>query len=422
MIHGLDRRLLFIVGMLALYGLLMIYSAGQTDLVFAAHHFSLRQPRWLWILQLIWLTIGLCFAAVAYRTSFRILEWATPWLYGLSMLLLVATLVIGTGQGSAAASSRSWIAIKGIAFQPVELAKLATILMLARWFAARREPPTTLRGLLPPIILVTIPALLVLRQPDLGSAIVFAGILFGVLFWAAVPIPLLVLLASPIVSLLLAWSTALWSIWMVVLFGLLLLWRPFIWEAIAVYLINSAMGVLAFVVWNRMKPYQRDRIVSFLNPEAHRGGSGYQAVESHVAIGSGGLFGTGFTLGTQKRSGFIPFHATDFIFAVVGEELGLIGVVVALGLFVALLFSLVRIARQASDPFTSMVVFGIAAVIFTHVFENVGMTISVMPITGIPLPFFSYGGSFLLATAVSLGLAFRAAKEGRAAGYVDAGQ
>ena len=421
MSRGLDRRLLFIVGMLAVFGVLMIYSAGQTDLPYSAHRFWLRQPRWLWVLQLIWLSIGLVFGAIAYRTSFRILEWATPWAYAFSLVLLAATLVIGTGQGSAA-SSRSWIAFKGIGFQPVELAKLTTIMMLARWFAARREPPLTLRGLLPPIMLTAVPALLVLRQPDLGSAIVFAGILFGVLFWAAVPLPLLVLLASPIVSLLLAWSTALWSIWMVALFVLLTIWRPFIWEAIAIYLINSAMGVLAFVVWRKMQSYQRDRILSFLNPEAHRGGSGYQAVEAHVAIGSGGVFGTGFTLGTQKRSGYIPFHATDFIFAVVGEELGLIGVLVALALFIALLFALVRIARQASDPFTSLVVFGIAAVIFTHVFENVGMTISVMPITGIPLPFFSYGGSFLLATAVSLGLAFRAAREGRAASYLEGGQ
>lgn len=418
MSRGLDRRLLAIVGLLAVFGLLVIYSAGQTDLIVNSHRSWLRQERGLWVLQLIWLVVGIGCAAVAYRTSFRLLEWATPWLYAISLLLLAVTLVIGSGQGSAA-SSKSWISIGGIGIQPVEIAKLATILMLARWFAGRREPPTTLRGLLPPIALAAVPALLVLKQPDLGSAIVFGGILFGVLFWAAVPGQLLVLLASPIVSLLLAWSTTLWSVWMVLLFVMLLVWRPFLVEAIVIYIINSAMGVLAFVVWRKMKPYQQERILSFLDPQAHRLGSGYQAMESHVAIGSGGWFGTGFTLGPQKRSGFIPFHSTDFVFAVVGEELGLIGVLLALGLFLALLFNLVRIARNASDPFTSLVVFGVAAVIFTHVFENVGMTISVMPITGIPLPFFSYGGSFLVATAVGLGLVFRAAEEGRAASYLE---
>ncbi len=246
--------------------------------------------------------------------------------------------------------------------------------MLARWFTARREPPITLRGLLPPIAIAAFPALLVLKQPDLGSAMVFGGILFGVMYWAAVPLPLLVLLASPIVSLVLSFSTAVWSIWMVVLFILLMIWRPFVFEGIVVYLANSAMGVLALVLWARMDPYKKDRIISFLDPERYRTRQGYQAVESRVAIGSGGWFGTGFTQGPQKRSGYIPERTTDFIFSVVGEELGLMGVLVALGLFVALLFALVRIARQASDPFASLVVFGVASLIFAHVFENVGMT------------------------------------------------
>lgn len=418
MTRGVDRTLLLVVALLTVFGLVIIYSTGQTDLLGGNRGLWLRQTRWLWVMQTIYLLVALCCAAVAYRTSFRILEWATPWLYGFSLALLALTLVIGHGAG-AAKSEKSWIGFGGINVQPVELAKLATILMLARWFAARREPPTTLRGLVQPIALAAMPALLVLKQPDLGSAIVFAGILFGVMFWAAVPFPLLVFLASPVVSLVLSFSTAAWSLWMVVLFILLLIWRPFVFEGVVVYLTNSAMGVLALVVWARMATHQKERIISFLNPAADPKGSGYHAIESRVAIGSGGWFGTGLTLGPQKRSGYIPERTTDFIFAVVGEELGLIGVLVALGLFVALLFALVRISRHASDPFTSLVVFGVGSLIFTHVFENIGMTISVMPITGIPLPFFSAGGSFLLALAIGLGMSFRAAEEGRAASYVE---
>jgi rod shape determining protein RodA len=221
------------------------------------------------------------------------------------------------------------------------------------------------------------------------------------------------------VSLVLALSTTVWSVLMVLLFVLLLVWRPFVLEGIAVSLANSAMGVLALVMWSRMQDYRKARIVSFLDPEQYRTHEGYQAVESRVAIGSGGWFGTGLTQGPQKRSGYIPERATDFIFAVVGEELGLVGVIVALGLFVVLLFSLVRVARQASDPYASLIVFGVTSLIFTHVFENVGMTISIMPITGIPLPFFSAGGSFLMALAIGLGMSFRAAEEGRAASYVE---
>jgi rod shape determining protein RodA len=417
--RGIDRRLTVIVILLTAFGLATIYSTGQTDLVGGGKGAWLRQAHWLWVLQLLWLIVAVVCGAVTYRTSFRMLEWATPWLYGISLALLAATLVIGSGAGTAA-GSKSWIAIKGIGgIQPAELAKLATILMLARWFAARREPPTTLRGLLTPMALVGIPALLVLKQPDLGSAIVFGGIFFAMLFWASVPLSLLAMLVSPIVALLLAGSTALWSIWMVVLFILLMIWRPFVLEGLAIYLLNSAMGVLALVVWNKMKPYQKERILSFLDPQADRRGSGWQAIESHVAIGSGGWFGTGFGVGPQKRTGYIPARATDFVFAVVGEELGFIGVIVALGLFLALLFALVRIAKNASDPYASLVVFGVAAVVFTHVFENVGMTISVMPITGIPLPFFSAGGSFLIALAIGLGFAFRAAEEGRSASYLE---
>jgi rod shape determining protein RodA len=138
-----------------------------------------------------------------------------------------------------------------------------------------------------------------------------------------------------------------------------------------------------------------------------------------VAVGSGGLFGKGFTLGTQKRLAFLPAQHTDFIFSVVGEELGFIGVVVALGLFAGLLFVLLRIARRATDPFSSLCVFGIAGMLFTHIVENIGMTINLMPITGIPLPFFSYGGSFLLACSLAVGITLRVAWESRQSGYAE---
>lgn len=409
--RSLDKALLIVVVLLALSGVAILYSAGQTDFNTAANN------RWLY--QLGWLAAGTVAAALAYRTSFRILEWAAPWLYGFGLALLAITLVVGTGFGTGA-SSRSWLAIGKFRLgQPVEFAKLATILMLARWLAARREAPDTLRGLIPPILIAGVPALLVLKQPDLGSAIVFAGVLFVMLFWAGVAPSLLVLLVSPVVSLLLSGNTALWSAWMVLLAVLLFVWRPFILEAIAVYVANSAMGVLGLVVWNKLADYQKARILSFLNPENYRKGPGYQAIQSKVAIGSGGWTGTGFTLGTQKRSGYIPEHWTDFVFAVVGEEFGFLGVLFILALFFGLLMLLVRIARRASDPYASLCIFGIIGLIFTHIYENVGMSVSLMPITGIPLPFFSYAGSFLIVLFLALGMAFRAANEARASGYVE---
>jgi len=407
----LDRPLLLIVGLLLTYGVLVLFSAGQMDIPSLATG--------LWIKQLVWIGIALVGAFLTSRISPRVLEWAAPPLYLLGIVLLLVVLVAGSGAGTAA-STKSWLTIGGMRIgQPVELAKLATILMLARWFTARREPPTTIQGLMVPLLIAGLPTLLVLAQPDLGSAMVFGGILFAMIFWAGVPIPILILLASPVFSLILSGSTVLWSIWMVVLFGLMLIWRPFLWEGIGVYLLNSVTGVLAIVVWNRMAPYQRGRIISFLNPEAFMATTGYQGYQSTLAIGSGGLFGQGFTLGPQKRTGYIPEHWTDFVFSVVGEELGLIGVLVALGLFLMLLSVMTQIARRASDPYASMVTFGLVGLIFTHIFENIGMVISIMPITGIPLPFFSYGGSFLVTVFLGLGLVYRTARDERVASYIE---
>lgn len=409
--EGLDRPLLFVVLALAAFGVAMIFSAGQTDVPTAAHN--------AWVRQLAWMGVGIIAGAVAFRMNFRILEWAAPWLYGFGLFLLVITLIVGTGAGTAA-GSKSWLQVGGIRIgQPVELAKLATILLLARYLSSLRDPPRTLRDLVMPGIIAGVPTLLVIKQPDLGSAIVFIGILFAMLFWAGVAPRLLLLFASPVVSLLLATDTRWWGAWMLLLAVLLLLWRAYVAEGVLIYIVNAAMGVLAIILWNRLKPYQQQRLVSFLNPEADPIHSGYQAIQSKVAIGSGGLFGNGFLNGPQKRLAFLPEQYTDFIFAVVGEELGFLGVTAALGLFLALFLILLRIARRATDPFSSLVVFGVIGLFFTHLFENVGMTINVMPITGIPLPFFSYGGSFLLATSLALGLAFRVAWESRKSGYAD---
>jgi rod shape determining protein RodA len=410
--RGLDRSLLLVVFLLAGFGVLMVYSAGQTDVPSLASR--------AWVRQLAWIGVAIVAAAVVFRVNFRLLEWAAPMFYALGVLLLLATLFIGTGSGTAA-GTKSWLAIGGHKVgQPVELAKLGTILLLARYLSSLRDPPHTLRTLLVPCLIAGVPLLLVMGQPDLGSAIVFIGILFAMLFWAGVSPKLLLLLASPAVSLLLAADTRWWGAWMLLLFLLLVLWRSYVVEGVLIYLVNSAMGVVAILIWNGLKDYQRQRLLTYLNPESDPVHAGYQAIQSKVAIGSGGLFGNGFLNGPQKRLAFLPEQYTDFIFAVVGEELGFIGVLAALALFFLLFTVLLRIARRASDPFSSLVVFGVLGLFFTHLFENVGMTINIMPITGIPLPFFSYGGSFVLATGLAIGLALRVAWDARLSGYAEA--
>jgi rod shape determining protein RodA len=405
----LDRPLVAVTAALTLYGLLVLYSAGQTDVPTSAAH--------LWQRQIIWLAIGVVCALLVMRVSPRLLEWAAPACYAVGIVVLLVTLAIGTGGGTAA-SSRSWITIGGVRLgQPSEFVKLAVVLMLARHLAGRRTPPGTLRELVLPCLIATVPAFLVAIQPDLGSALVFGGVLFSMLFWAGIRVPLLVLLASPIASLVLAFSPWSWGGWILLLCVLLIIWRPFVWEGVTVLVANLGMGIVALPLWQRLAAYQQHRLVSFLNPELDPRATGWHIIQSKIAIGSGGLLGKGFTMGSQKRLAFLPAQPTDFIFSVAGEELGFVGVMVALGLFFTLLLILIRTARKSPDPFGSLVAFGVAGLFFTHIFENVGMTANVMPITGIPLPFFSYGGSFLLACYVAIGLSMRVAQEGRELGY-----
>src|SRR6266516_1825186 len=194
-----------------------------------------------------------------FGLSPRLLEWATPYAYAIAVLVLLLTLAVGTGGGTAA-SSKSWITLGGLRLgQPAELAKLAVILMLARWLAERREPPATLRDLVYPSIIVGVPFALVVLQPDLGSAIVFIAILFGMLFWAGTKASLLLLFGSPAIGLVLAFSTAAWGAWIILLFGLLLWWRPYVWEGLSVMLANIVMGVIAVPFWRRLARHRMAR-------------------------------------------------------------------------------------------------------------------------------------------------------------------
>jgi rod shape determining protein RodA len=410
----LDRPVLLVVIALAVYGLLTLYSAGRTDVVTIVAT--------IWERQIAWLVLGIAGAVLVYRASPRLLEWAAPYVYGITVFVLLLTLVFGSGAGTAA-GTRSWITIAGHRLgQPAEPAKLAVILMLARWLADRREPPASLRDLVYPGVITFIPFLLVVLQPDLGSALVFIAILFAMLYWAGARPTLLLLLLSPAIGLAVAFSTAAWGAWIVLLFLLVLYVRPYLWEGLTVMLANVVMGVIALPFWRHLAPYQQNRLLAFLNPEVDPRATGWHIIQSKVAIGSGGWFGKGFTLGTQKRLAFLPAQHTDFIFPIVGEELGFAGVVVALALFTSLLLVLLRVSRRATDPFSSFCVFGIASLFFAHILENVGMAVNLLPVTGIPLPFFSYGGSFLLSCCLCIGIVLRVARESRQSGYGDLGQ
>ena len=392
--------------LLSIYGIAMVYSAGQTDIPMPAAYTA-------WKKQLVWFALGLAGAFALSRASVRMLEWMAFPMYAVTIVLLVALLFIGGGAGTAE-STKSWLTIGGVRLgQPSELAKLTVVLMLGKVLAGSKDAPKTLIDLWKPAVIVGLPWILVIGQKDLGSSLVFIGIFFAMLFWSGISWRLLLLIASPIISLILTVRTELWGAWFILLIGLVIWYKPYLWEGVSVVTANLITGVVAPLLWDGLKPYQQDRLRVFLDPSVDPRRSGYHVIQSQTAIGSGGWFGQGYTEGSQKRLAFLPEQHTDFIFAVLGEELGFMGVTLALALFLTLFLRIIKIAERANDSFSSLVALGLLASWFVHVLINVGMTVKLMPITGIPLPFFSYGGTFMLASWMAIGVLVRIAHEGR---------
>jgi rod shape determining protein RodA len=402
-----DYPLAMVALLLTAFGIAVVYSAGQTEVPNAGVQAA-------WTRQLMWLAVGLTAFMVTSRMSVRFLEWAALPAYVLAITLLVITLIFGSGAGTAE-SMKGWLTIGGRRLgQPSEFAKIAVALMLAKVLSSYKVAPRSLVDLIKPAIVVLVPWILVMLQPDLGTGIVFIGLFFAMLFWSGVSGTLLLFAVSPVVSLLLAGSSGLWGAWFILLLIMVWITKPYVVEGVVLIVGNLVMGVAATVIWDRvLDQYQRERLLVFLDPSRDPQASGYQVAQSRIAIGSGGWTGKGFTEGSQKRLAFLPAQHTDFIFAVVGEELGFLGVATALTLFLLLFLRIIRVATRASDSFSSLVAFGLAGSWFVHVIINVGMTINLMPITGIPLPFFSYGGSFLLACWIAVGMLVRISAEGR---------
>ena len=402
---SLDAQLVFALIGLTGFGIAMIYSAGA---VYIPNPITGEA----WIRQVVWFGIGLTAFTFLTRVEPRWIEWVAVPAYIVSIVLLAITLVIGTGSGTAA-GTKSWIDLGPISFQPSEIAKLTTILVVARLLSQREARVTMLRDLLAPAALVGLTLMLVVLQPDLGTAMAFVGILFAMLFWAGTPVALLLLVMSPVVSLFISYDTTIWSWYIVAIIGFLYFYRYrlFLFESVALVLANFAAATISRPLWNSLAPYQQNRILVFLDPEVDPRGAGYQIIQSKVAIGSGGLLGQGYTEGPQKRFDFLPEQHTDFIFSVVGEELGFVGTALAIVAFAFVLARLVRLAERSPDPFAGLVLLGIFGAWLVHVFVNVGMTVGLVPITGIPLPFVSYGGTFLFMSWVAVAIAVRVANE-----------
>ena len=358
-----------------------------------------------------WLTaaVGTGLAlAVARIPLERVQSWQWP-LYGFTILSLVAVRVVGTS----ALGAQRWISIGGFHVQPSEFAKLAAILLLAGVLS--RFPVERPVDLVRPIGLIALPWGLVFIQPDLGTSLVFGAVLLVMLFWAGLPLTWLVLLLSPLVAAIVAGVQPLLLIVWIPLMGWLA-WTSLPWKRMGLAVVLAVQGLFALItpyLWlHGLREYQRDRLVLFLDPSKDPLGGGYHLLQSKVGIGSGGLWGTGLMHGHLTLLRFIPEQHTDFIFSALGEETGFIGSMLVVVGFVVWIWRLLQIAGRARSDVESLVVVGIGAMVMFQVVVNNNMTIGLGPITGIPLPWLSYGRSAMLVNFIALGLCASVARRG----------
>ncbi len=384
----MDWLLLFMSLGLTFFGGVMIRST------------ELNQPVTDWSQHWVFGGIGLVIVLVIARISYNNLlrwHWVT---YGLTNGLLLAVIALG----NSAKGAQRWINIAGLNVQPSEFAKVGLIITLAA--ILHRRPANTLPTFVRALAISAPPWLLVFVQPDLGTSLVFGAIALGMLYWANANPGWLLLLVSPLVAAILyslsfpAWVG--WAVLMGIIGWFTLPWR---WVSSVLAIgINVAAGLLGQVLWHILKDYQKDRLIVFLNPDKYPLGAGYHLIQSRIAIGAGELWGQGLNQGTQTQLNFIPEQHTDFIFSSIGEELGFVGSICLLLTFFLVCWRLMKIARQAPNNFGSLLAIGVLSMIGFQVIVNISMTIGIAPVTGIPLPWISYGRSALITNFIAIGL------------------
>lgn len=323
----------------------------------SATHINAPTGQRFWFVQRqgIFAVLNIALAVFLMNFDYKILQRYGMKLYGLNLVLLLAVMLVG----HSALGAQRWIQLGPVSIQPSEFSKLIMIISLAALLEDRVGKLNTLHDLLPIGLFVGVPFLLVLKQPDLGTSLVFIAIFLGMVFASGIRLKLLG--------------------------G-----------------IFAAGLICSPILWHFLKDYQKMRILVFLDPNVDPLGSGYHIIQSEIAVGSGQIFGKGLFEGTQSQLDFLPENHTDFIFAVVGEELGFIGVVFLLLLYFLLLWRGIRIAQDASDTFGMLLAVGITSMLAFHVLVNIGMTMGIMPVTGIPLPLMSYGISSLTTNIMAI--------------------
>lgn len=387
-IAQIDWLLFVLVTGLTVFGGLMIRSAERhtTALDWWQH----------WLFGCVGVAIALFLARCRYESMLK-WHWLT---YLLTNLSLIAVIILGVTANGA----QSWINIGSFNVQPSEFAKVGLIITLAALLHHR--PADNLFAIARVFAVTAIPWVLIMAQPDLGTGLVFGAITLGMIYWANAKLPWMIILLSPLASVFL--FNLLFPAWIVLAIIIAVLaWFTLPYRFLSTFIVvatNLAVGKLGEVFWGLLKEYQKDRLTLFLDPEKNPLGGGYQLIQSRIAIGSGELLGRGLHQGTQTQLNFIPEQHTDFIFTVVGEELGFVGSILVLIAFWLVCWRLLVIANTAKENFGSLIAIGVLSMIAFQAILNISMTVGLAPITGIPLPWLSYGRSSLLTNFIALGL------------------
>lgn len=351
--------------------------------------------------QVLWVLAGIVCFLVGTWISFRRLEEISPVIYLLTCLLLLVTIFLGSGPAD------RWIIIGPMHIQPSEIAKAGLILMTSWWLSSLRVRPRKFGELL--VFLTILPAIiLTLIQPDLGTSVAMIMIVLAIFVWAGYGPGWIYLIVSPVLAAVSSMHIIFWIVFISIL-GLILYRRRYPFTSWLIFIGgNSIVAALTPMAWNLLETYQRSRLITFLDPSSDPHGAGWNIIQSEVAVGSGGLFGQGFLQGAQKELAYLPARHTDFVFSVWAEETGFLGGFILLATFFLLIWRITLAARKSVNAFNSLVTAGIAAYFTFHVFVNVGMTLGIMPVTGLPLPLISYGGSQMIVVLFLLGLAVNA--------------
>ena len=318
---------------------------------------------------------------------------------------LIILLVSVPFLGQETAGTYRWINF-GFSFslQPSEIAKWIIVITLARYLSDNKLQIHKFSSNVIPFVIAIVPTIIVLNQPDLGTAFVMMVPVIPMLYWVGAKPYHLFLIIAPLLSILTAFNVIVFTIWSIIVAVIIFRSMDKLWNGVIIFFSNIFLGLMFPILWNFLRPFQKNRILTFFNPEIDPLGAGYHIIQSKTALGSGGLIGKGLGEGTQSQLKFLPVQESDFVVSVIGEELGMISLVIMLLLFASLIVKMINLSYSSLDRFSGLIIIGIGSIFLSHVFINCSMATGMIPVKGLPLPFISYGGSFLFSSFMMVGL------------------